>query len=210
MIDDSIACRSQHAMMAATDAGADPAQCQLAGPVSNGGCANPCAAYCDLEMAACPGAFPDVASCQSDCSRYAVSDYSITATTGDSFACRMYWLTQAASDPSLCPDTTFASSKCRVDATGVCDTCTGEAATTLTGKCSAMFKNCISDPNSMCAQCYNCAKTCGADQTCFTQMCEGPNPTGCSQYAALLNCIFCDQCPMICASLQMQDNWVCK
>jgi hypothetical protein len=209
MANDSVQCRMKYAAAAKSDS----SFCPLLGPESFGGCSDDCTAYCDLEMVACPGIFATRDACLADCGKLnGTAHYTSTSQqSGVSFACWMYWLTQAAADASLCPNTAFASATCRVDSLGTCDACLSDAATTNSGKCSAQYKACVENANSPCSQCYTCASACNADQACIAQ-CHAANPNGCAEYDNVLNCVFCDQCQAngLCATQQMQIPWVCK
>jgi hypothetical protein len=96
----TIACRGVYVSQAA----GDPAgNCRAAGPASDDDkCGTLCDNFCWLASTLCTGddeQWADVTSCRQDCALFAAKPYVSPTETGDNFACRMYWLTQAANDP---------------------------------------------------------------------------------------------------------------
>jgi hypothetical protein len=202
---DTLGCHSVYAMGTA----ADHAFCGLAGPAGNGGCASPNDAYCDLEMAVCPGIYKTRADCISALSNIPLTPpYDVTQTAGNSLGCRTYWLTQAAADPTQCPNTGLSSTTCACSSSPDCGTCLG-CALGPSSKCGDIWATCLKDQG--CNDCANCSNACNGDQACITA-CDASNPVGCTKYGQLLNCVYCDQCKPngLCAMQQMQEGWVCK
>lgn len=202
---DTLGCHTVYAMGTAGDHGF----CTLAGPAGNGGCATPNDAYCDLEMTVCPGIFKT----RDDCvmalgSIPQMPLYDTKQTAGNSLGCRMYWLTQAAADATLCPKTGLTSDVCACSESNDCSICI-QCTLGLSGKCRDLLFTCQMD--LPCNDCSNCSQGCGGDQACITA-CDAANPAGCTKYGTLLNCIYCDQCKPngLCATDQMGLGWVCK
>ena len=99
MAGNSLECRSYHA----TNAAEDPAgHCRHAGPSGDGVCGGNCESFCTIAMAICTGDNAQwmlIDDCINDCQTYPIEPpYSTAATTGDSFACRMYHLTLASTE----------------------------------------------------------------------------------------------------------------
>jgi len=101
----SLACRNDHAALAAT-AGVDP-HCDHAGPAGLGPCGGACAAYCSLMMEFCASEFADVPTCLAECETVPEgnpSDFVYPAPGGDTVSCRLAHASNAALDPTLhCP-----------------------------------------------------------------------------------------------------------
>ena len=94
----TIACRGVYVAQAAADPAAN---CRAAGPASDQ-CDTPCNNFCWLAATLCTGEqqqFADTAACRAACEDFAATPYASPTPTGDNFACRMYWLTQAANNP---------------------------------------------------------------------------------------------------------------
>lgn len=123
----TLGCRLYHTTAAASLPGME--HCLHGGPAGYGVCGtSQCEAFCQIAQHACTGAnqqWASVAACMSDCATMAGStpdvpvgapDYATSETSGDTFACRMYHLTVAASSASLatvhCPHVVLASSVC--------------------------------------------------------------------------------------------------
>ena len=107
----TLGCRIYHAGAAA----GDPAtHCIHAGPGGDGACGGNCESFCQLATEICPSQYPAVPACTAQCGSYAESpDYSAATTSGNSFACRLYHLTAAASDSAThCPHTAMVSTTC--------------------------------------------------------------------------------------------------
>ena len=93
-------CRNYHA-------GASPADktlhCPHAGPAGDGVCgASNCESFCIIAQSICTGAnsaFADNAACMTACNAFpqATAHYNSSSTSGNTFACRMYHLSVAAS-----------------------------------------------------------------------------------------------------------------
>ncbi len=102
----SVACREHWAGQAASD----PAtHCPKAGPAGASTCGFQCVNFCDLSLLACTGAdavYDDALTCNKvECSFFFGANDPYTADPSDvtdSFRCRMYQLTRAAQDPTLC------------------------------------------------------------------------------------------------------------
>jgi hypothetical protein len=96
----TLGCRAYHAGAAV----GDPAtHCVHAGPGGAGACGSNCEGFCTLALDACTGANEQYASlteCMTECATFDTAEvYDITDTAGDSFACRLYHLTAAVTDP---------------------------------------------------------------------------------------------------------------
>lgn len=108
----TLSCRAYHAAAAAAD---PTVHCAHAGPAGDGSCGGNCDGFCAIAVAKCGSEFPDATSCMCSCNGFALSTahYTDATTTGDSFSCRLYHLSVAASDATSaathCPHTTTAS-----------------------------------------------------------------------------------------------------
>jgi hypothetical protein len=95
----TVGCRLYHAGAAAGDAAL---HCTHAGPGGNGACGANCEGFCTIALAACTGdneQYADEAACMAECNAFdATEPYDVTDTAGDTFACRLYHLTVAATD----------------------------------------------------------------------------------------------------------------
>jgi hypothetical protein len=123
----TLACRLYHTTAAATMPGMK--HCIHGGPAGYAICGtSQCEAFCQIAASACTGAnqqWPSTAACMSDCAMFpgavpnvpaGAPDYSTAVASGNSFACRMYHLTVAASDAASaamhCPHIVLASPVC--------------------------------------------------------------------------------------------------
>lgn len=108
----TLACRLYHTTAAASLPGME--HCLHGGPAGYGVCGtSQCEAFCQIAEHACTGAdqvWASTAECMADCATFAgavpdmpagAPDYSTAEASGDTFACRMYHLTVAASSPAL-------------------------------------------------------------------------------------------------------------
>ncbi len=79
--------------------------CTAAGPGGAGTCGEACESFCSLALSICagqPGSFADAASCMSQCAGFDQTEvYDFMDVAGDTFACRLYHLTAAASAPDI-------------------------------------------------------------------------------------------------------------
>jgi hypothetical protein len=113
----SLECRSYHAGAAA---GAPTVHCRHAGPGGDGACGTNCEGFCTLvsgAMGVCTGGNPpyaDLAACTAACPGFNTDPpYSTAATTGNTFACRLYHATAASTNSGLhCPHTAVVSATC--------------------------------------------------------------------------------------------------
>lgn len=94
----TLECRAYHANAAGSDAAT---HCPHAGPAGDGVCGANCDGFCSVAAAACTGnnliyASTDV--CKTECLGFAsvTARYNSTLTSGNSYACRMYHLSIAA------------------------------------------------------------------------------------------------------------------
>jgi hypothetical protein len=112
MSGDTLGCRSYHATAAMSD---PVTHCIHAGPTGGGVCGMPCQGFCDIATAVCPTQYPDSNSCMTACGGFATTpEYNATIMSGNSFACRMYHDTAAATDPTThCPHIVTASAVCQ-------------------------------------------------------------------------------------------------
>lgn len=108
----NLGCRAYHAGAAPADL---PLHCPHAGPAGDATCGSNCESFCTIAVAKCAGTFADVGACTSACMAFptATARYNSSTTSGNSFACRMYHLSVAATDAALaathCPHITTAS-----------------------------------------------------------------------------------------------------
>ena len=114
----TLGCRQYHAGAAETE----PAiHCRHAGPGGDGACGTNCEGFCTIAQAQCTGAdaaFADAAACMTECAMFPTTPpYDVSQTGGDSFACRMYHLTIAATGPDIakvhCPHVAAISDPCQ-------------------------------------------------------------------------------------------------
>jgi hypothetical protein len=116
MANNTLGCRTYHAGAAA---GAPAVHCRHAGPGGNGACGADCEGFCTIVLGECTGANQQyggsMATCMTSCAGYATTPpYSSSVTGGNSFACRLYHATAAASTPNVhCPHTAAASGPCQ-------------------------------------------------------------------------------------------------
>jgi hypothetical protein len=123
----TLGCRAYHTAAAASMPGME--HCLHGGPAGYGVCGtSQCEAFCQIAAHACTGTneqWATTAACMTDCAMFPGStpdvpadapDYSTAETAGDSFACRLYHLTVAASDATAamthCPHIVLASPVC--------------------------------------------------------------------------------------------------
>jgi hypothetical protein len=106
----SLGCRIHHAH-AALDL--PSAYCTPAGPGGDGVCGTNCEGFCQLAMEFCPETWSDAAACAQDCATFDPSVwYSANVVTGNSLACRMFYATMAAVDPTHCAAIKKESATC--------------------------------------------------------------------------------------------------
>lgn len=111
----SLACRAYHAGMAVND---PETHCVHAGPGGAGVCGSNCEGFCAIAVATCPNEHPDTPTCLATCGGFAgVEKYDIGDAAGNTFACRLYHLTVAATDEGSalqhCGHTIAASPTCK-------------------------------------------------------------------------------------------------
>jgi hypothetical protein len=194
------ACRRSFADLAKTDS----SFCPPAGPDGSGACGSVCDAFCEIAVAACPGSFADTQQCLDDCNAHpSMPAYGVGQISGDSYGCRMYQLTQAALDPSRCPDITSHSTQCRCDQGADCNQCGQCAATTPTGNCTELYVACINDAS--CTDCSNCLGQCAPDDDACAGSCATQYGAGCQKLADFGKCYLCDECTGICDPQQQQQ-----
>ncbi|HVV86764.1 MAG TPA: hypothetical protein VHE35_27085 [Kofleriaceae bacterium] len=95
----TIACRTFEAALAE-----DPSTmaCTKAGPGGDGTCGDNCESFCTMAIDLCPGAYADHASCLTTCNGYDKTEvYDASDIAGDTFACRLYHLTAASTNPDV-------------------------------------------------------------------------------------------------------------
>jgi hypothetical protein len=116
MSGNTLGCRIYHAGNAATT----PAlHCRPAGPGGDGACGTNCDGFCTLVQGLCSTQtsppFADMATCTTACALFNTAPpYDASVQTGNSFACRLYFATNAATQPAIhCAHTAMASSTCR-------------------------------------------------------------------------------------------------
>jgi hypothetical protein len=91
----TLACRVYHTGVARMNPNT---HCIHAGPSGGGVCGTSCEGFCKLAVPVCPTQY-QTAQCPGACAGFATTPpYSSNVSTGDSFACRMYHLTEAATD----------------------------------------------------------------------------------------------------------------
>ena len=111
----SLGCRAYHAGASPSDAAL---HCPHAGPAGDGACGTNCESFCTIAIAKCAGTFTDLAACTTACGAFAMNTarYNQSTTSGNSYACRMYHLSVAATDSASatthCPHITTVSSTC--------------------------------------------------------------------------------------------------
>lgn len=109
----TIMCRTFQAAIAELD---PVATCTLAGPGGDGACGMNCESFCAMQAEICTGAneqFRD-GDCLTTCATFDTTlRYDVRRTSGDDFACRLYHLTAASTDPDFhCPHLAVVSSQC--------------------------------------------------------------------------------------------------
>ena len=97
----SVGCRTYHAGAAVSG---PVVHCPHAGPTGAGVCGGNCESFCTVALATCTGAnqvYSSMSQCTAECATFNTSPaYNASITTGNSFACRMYHLTNATLDPA--------------------------------------------------------------------------------------------------------------
>jgi hypothetical protein len=123
MSGNTLGCRSYHAGVADDSATNATAHCHHAGPGGGDGtCGENCDGFCAVAMQVCTGANEQWATadeCRVDCTAFMydmANTFDTTDTSGDSFNCRLYHLTNAARDAmsagTHCPHIITASPVC--------------------------------------------------------------------------------------------------
>jgi hypothetical protein len=113
-------CRNYHAVASPAD---KTLHCPHAGPAGDGVCgASNCESFCIIAQSVCTGAansqFADNAACLTACNAFpsATAHYNSSSISGNTFACRMYHLSVAASSAANatthCPHIKTASTPC--------------------------------------------------------------------------------------------------
>ncbi len=108
----SLACRAYHAGAATADLAL---HCPHAGPAGDGSCGSNCEGFCTVATAKCATQFATAGDCTTACTGFAMNTarYNSSTTSGNSYACRMYHLSVAATDATQaathCAHTTTAS-----------------------------------------------------------------------------------------------------
>jgi hypothetical protein len=89
-----------------------PVDCAMAGPGGGDQCGSDCEGYCQILMAACDQAPPDLNECVRQCGalKHDVGRFNVSGTyvKGDSIQCRMYYASESLLDPSLCKNAVVA------------------------------------------------------------------------------------------------------
>lgn len=111
----TLGCRLYHVGAAATD---PDVHCLHAGPTggTEAECGGSCESFCTIALDQCDGVYTDAAACATACAAFDTDPaYSTAASGGDSFACRMYHLTVAATSPDPhCEHIRPVSDTCRL------------------------------------------------------------------------------------------------
>lgn len=113
--DNTLGCRAYHATGAMS---LPDVHCRHAGPGGDGVCGANCAGFCTLVLGSCTGSNAqyngDMTTCLNSCNSFAtMPSYSASATSGNSFACRLYHATAASGNPGLhCAHTAATSATC--------------------------------------------------------------------------------------------------
>ena len=98
----TLGCRISHATLAASD---PITHCTHGGPGGDGACGSNCTGFCTVALEVCTGAnqqYASMSACMTECATFPTTPkYSTGVVSGNSFACRLYHLTQAAVDPSV-------------------------------------------------------------------------------------------------------------
>jgi hypothetical protein len=112
----NLECRAYHAGAAAA---APVLHCPHAGPAGDSVCGSNCESFCTVAINKCASQFQDnLATCTTQCNAFvnSTATYNSNSVSGDSFACRMYHLTVAATDTASatthCPHITPVSAAC--------------------------------------------------------------------------------------------------
>ncbi len=118
----NLECRGYHAgAPAQSNAGL---HCPHAGPSGAGTCGSDCEGFCAINLAACTGgnvAFATLNDCTTACTAFpssAITNYNDSTTSGNTYACRMYHLSVAATAGGAqaathCSHTKTASAPCQ-------------------------------------------------------------------------------------------------
>ena len=110
----TLGCHIYHSTAAAGD---PTTHCPHGGPTGADVCGAPCDNFCELALTACVGAneqYADMATCLAECNAFDMATpYNADQISGDTFACRFYHLTAAATDPEThCAHIVAASTVC--------------------------------------------------------------------------------------------------
>ncbi len=116
----TLACRGYHLGVAATGTAAAATHCPHAGPGGGGACGANCEGFCTVAQAKCAGQFADNTACMTACSGFTNATAMYTSMgngSGNTFACRLYHLTVAATDTASatthCPHIPATSPPCQ-------------------------------------------------------------------------------------------------
>ncbi|MBS1150061.1 MAG: hypothetical protein H6Q89_1759, partial [Myxococcaceae bacterium] len=111
----SLECRAYHATASTANLAL---HCPHAGPAGDGVCGSNCESFCAIALAKCSGTFNSAGACMSACNNFTGSGgrYNSSASTGNTFNCRMYHLSVAASSTANatthCPHIVTNSATC--------------------------------------------------------------------------------------------------
>ena len=111
----TLGCRAYHAGASTADV---VVHCPHAGPAGDATCGSNCESFCTVAIAKCAGTFTDLGACTTACAAFPTNaaHYNQSTTSGNSFACRMYHLSVAATDSTQatthCPHITTVSATC--------------------------------------------------------------------------------------------------
>jgi hypothetical protein len=110
----TIGCRIYHSGLAAKE---PEAHCPHAGPGGAGTCGMNCEGFCAIAVDVCTGdneVFASRTACEDECETFADTEtFDQSDTSGDTFACRLYHLTVAATNPEThCPHIVADSPVC--------------------------------------------------------------------------------------------------
>ena len=94
----NLECRAYHATNAA--GGGAALHCPHAGPAGDGVCGGNCESFCTVALAKCPAVFADMTACTTACTGFGMNSahYNSSAPTGNTFTCREYHLSVAATN----------------------------------------------------------------------------------------------------------------
>jgi hypothetical protein len=111
MTGNTLACRVTHLELAMS---APATHCIHAGPTGGGMCGTPCEGFCAIGTGKCASSWPNTADCLTACGMFATtSTYKVPTPSGNSFACRMYYMVQAALTANYCVHTEPVSATCQ-------------------------------------------------------------------------------------------------